>query len=73
MISILKHVKRTKSWSIIIDYLIYPIYHFIWSYIINFNGKLLYFLWSLKNKEFFSLNDNYKLIVDPSSDSQKFK
>ena len=29
----------------------------------------MYFLWSLKNKEF--LNDNDKLIVDPSSDSKK--
>ena len=71
MISILKHIKKTKFWSIVIDYLIYPIYHFIWSYIINFNGKLLYFLWSLKNKEFFSLNNNDKLIVDPSTDSKK--
>ncbi len=63
MITILKNIKRTKFWCLIIDYLIYPFYHFIWSYIINFNAKILFFLWSFKNKEFFSLNKNDKLLV----------
>ena len=31
--------KRTKIWSFIIEYFVYPIYEFIWSYIINFRGK----------------------------------
>ena len=68
MITNLKSIKRTKFWSIIIDYLCYPIYHFIWSYIINFNGKFLYFLWSLKNKDSYSLNRNDKLLVGSTTE-----
>ena len=66
MTKYLKKIKRTKFWSIIIDFLIYPIYHFIWSYIINFKGKLLYFFWSFKKKDYFSLNQNDKLLVGPT-------
>lgn len=65
MINFLKKIKRTKFWYLLIDYLIYPTYHFLWSYLINFHGKFLYFLWLIKNKnkEFFSLNKNDKLLV----------
>ena len=63
MISYLKKIKRTKFWFIVVDYLIYPIYHFIWCYIINFKAKLLFFFWLLKKKDFFSLNKNDKLLV----------
>jgi len=71
MIKVIRDIKRTKFWLIIIEYLIFPIYHFIWSYVINFQGKLLYFLWSLKNKKFFSLGNNDKLIVHPNNESKR--
>ena len=68
MISYLKKIKRTKFWYNIIDYIIYPIYHFIWCYIINLKAKVLYFFWSLKKKSFFPLNNNDKLLVGTTNE-----
>lgn len=66
----LKKFKRTKIWSFIIEYFVYPIYEFIWSYIINFRGKILYFLWSLKKKSYFNLDNNDKLVINSFEDSK---
>ena len=63
MLNFLKKIKRTWFWIICIDYLIYPIYHFLWSYFINFQAKLLYFFWCFKKKDYFSLDNNDKLMV----------
>lgn len=41
-IKILSSFKRTKFWFIFLRYLIVPVYNFIWEYLINFKGKLLY-------------------------------
>jgi hypothetical protein len=41
-IKILISFKETKFWFIFLKYLIAPVYNFIWEYLINFKGKLLY-------------------------------
>ena len=71
MINFLKILKKSLFWNLFIEYLIYPAYHFFWSYIINFKGKILFFLWSLKKKDFFSLNNNDKLIINSNDESKK--
>ena len=66
----LRILKRSFIWLFFIEYIFYPFYHFVWSYIINFNGKVLYFLWMFKKKDFFSLGKNDKLIVEPTNESK---
>ena len=68
MLNLLKEIKRNWFWAICIDYFIYPIHHFIWSFFINFQAKLLYFFWCFKNKEYFSLDNNDKLLVGTNND-----
>ena len=58
-----RNLKRTDVWRLFIEYFIYPTFHFIWSFIINFNAKILYFLWNLKKRDFFNLDNNDKLLV----------
>lgn len=70
LITYLKNFKKTSSWKFIIEYLFFPFYHFLWSYLINFKAKILYFLWILKKKDYFDLSDNDKLII---SDNNYFK
>ena len=70
MLNNLKILKRSSIWLMFIENIFYPLYHFFWSYIINFKGKIFYFLWFLKKKDFFSLNRNDKLIVESTIDSK---
>lgn len=41
-IKILNIFKKTKFWFIVLKYLVAPGYNFIWEYLINLKGKLLY-------------------------------
>ena len=41
-IKLLNRFKSTKFWFLILKYFIAPSYNFIWSYLINYKGKLLY-------------------------------
>lgn len=59
----LVYIKTTKVWFYFILYFIKPIYEILWQYIINFHGKILYFLWFIKKREFFYLGDKSKLIL----------
>lgn len=59
----LVYIKTTKVWFYFILYFIKPIYEILWQYIINFHGKILYFLWFIKKKELFYLGDKGKLIL----------
>lgn len=70
MFNWLKKLKRSYIWLLIIEYIVYPLYHFFWSYIINFKGKILYFLWMFKKKEFFKLNNNDKLVIEATENSK---
>ena len=70
MLNNLKILKKSSIWLMFIEKIFYPLYHFFWSYIINFKGKIFYFLWFFKKKDFFSLNNNDKLIVKSTIDSK---
>ena len=63
MYNFFRSLKRTNVWKLFIEYFVYPIFHFIWSFIINFNAKILYFLWNLKKRDYFNLNNNDKLLI----------
>ena len=63
----LKNFKRTKIWRLIVEYLFYPIFHFLWSFVLNFNAKILYLLWNFRNKEFFEFGNNDKLLVSDNN------
>ena len=59
----LKSIKRTEVWRFIIEYFFFPIFHFFWSFILNFKAKFLYYLWNLKKKEFFKIGINEQLLI----------
>ncbi len=63
MKNMLKKIKKTFFWKIIIENFFYPIIHFFWSYILNFEAKILYFFWSLKKKKYYDLKKNDKKLV----------
>jgi hypothetical protein len=63
MLFFLKKIKRTRFWLACIDFFIYPIYYFVWSFFINFQAKLLFFFWRFKKRDYFSLDNNDKLLV----------
>jgi hypothetical protein len=63
MMIFLKKLKKTRLWCFVVDFIIYPFYHFFWSYFLNFNAKLLYFLWNFKKRDFYALDNNDKKII----------
>ncbi len=69
----LKKIKRTKFWEVIVTNFIYPLYNFFWTYILNFDAKILYWLWFYKkNREYFQLNDNDKIVIKDNIEFQNF-
>lgn len=61
----LKYLKRTLFWKYSLIFIISPFLNFIWKNIINFNGRILYFFWFVKKREFINLeNKNIKLLKD---------
>ncbi len=67
----LRNLKRTNTYRLFIEYFFYPIFHFIWSFVINFNAKVLYFLWNSKRRDYFDLNNNDKLLILNNDDFGK--
>ena len=65
---LLKKFKETKTWRSLLLYFIKPIYEFIWQYLINFQGKLLYFLWFLKKRDYYELGGNNKIIIKDNNE-----
>ena len=59
----LKFLKKTYTWKFFIQNLFYPIYNIIWQYLINFNAKILYFIWFFKKRKFIELNKNDKILI----------
>ena len=51
-IKILNIFKKTKFWFIVLKYLVAPGYNFIWEYLINLKGKLLYKKFKKKKNQF---------------------
>ena len=66
----LKSLKKTYIWKFFIQNLFYPIYNIIWQYLINFNAKILYFIWFFKKREFIKFNRNDKILI---KDNNTFK
>lgn len=64
MYNLLRKFKQTFFWKKIIEYFFYPTIHFFWSYVLNFEAKILYFLWNTKKKKYFDLNFNDKRIIN---------
>ena len=64
MINTLISFKRIKLYKFFLLYLIKPIYDLIWQYIINFQGKILYFLWFIKKKKLIDLENNDKKLIE---------
>ena len=62
MIKLLKKVKSFFIYKLIL-YFFFHIYNFIWSYIINFKAKFLYFLWK-KNKDSYDIGSQPRIVYD---------
>ena len=57
------NIKKLRIYKIVLLYLIKPFYDLIWQYVINFKGKIYYFMWFSKRREFIDLNKNDKLLI----------
>ena len=68
MINILIRIKTLKLYKLFLLYFIKPLYELIWQYVINFQGKILYFLWFSKKKKLIDLNNNDKKIIENNKD-----
>ncbi len=64
----IKLIKKTQLWKFIIQFVFYPIYNLFWQYILNFQAKILYFLWILKKKNYIDLSNNDKILVKDNND-----
>ena len=60
---IFKKFKRSLIWKNILLILIKPVLDFIWKYILNIHGRILYFLWFLKKRNFIEIKNNDKLLI----------
>lgn len=70
MFNFLTTLKKLKIYKLILLYFIKPIYDLLWEYLINFKGKVYYFLWHIKKREFIDLGNNDKRLI---SDNKKLK
>ena len=66
----IKKIKKTNFWKFFIQNIFYPIYHIFWQYILNFQAKILYFLWTSKKRDFINLAKKDSILV---SNNQIFK
>ena len=64
----LKKIKKTLFWKFFIQNIFYPIYYIFWQYILNFEAKILYFLWILKKKDFINLENKNSILVNNNKD-----
>ena len=63
VMNLLKRIKTTTFWKFLILCVIKPIYGFIWNYIINFHGKILYFFWNIKKREYIDLKNSTGILI----------
>jgi len=61
---ILKKFKRTIIWRYILLFFVKPILDLIWKNIFNLHGRILYFLWFKKKREFYKLKNDFLVIKD---------
>tara|TARA_B110000977_G_scaffold200589_1_gene291680 strand:- start:1564 stop:2601 length:1038 start_codon:yes stop_codon:yes gene_type:complete len=55
---IIKEIKKLKFWFYFLRIVAVPTYNFLWRNVINIHGRILYFLWFKKKREFFDLDKN---------------
>lgn len=67
----LQRLKSSKFWYIFLLYLIKPIFNFFWEFIINFEGKIYYYMWFIKKKSYFSLKNSDKIVIQNDQDNVK--
>jgi len=70
MINFLIKIKKLKLYRFFLLYFLKPIYDLFWQYIINLKGKIYYFLWFSKKRNFIDLSNNDKKLV---FDNENFK
>ena len=68
---LLKKIKKTLFWYLIIKFIIKPIYDFLWLNIINIKARALYFLWFSKNQKPEILKHNDKVILEKFEDVEE--
>ena len=58
-------MRESSLYRTFIRLIIYPIFNIFWEYVINFQAKLLYFYWKLKNKhkDTFVLGNNDAILI----------
>ena len=60
-----RKIKKTIFWKFCIQNIFYPFYNIFWQYILNFQAKILFFLWTSKKRNFINLaNKNSILVTD---------
>ena len=59
----MKKIKRTKAWKLFLLFLVVPIYTFLWKNLLNFHGRILYFFWNKKKRDYFDLKKDNKLFL----------
>ena len=64
MVYLLKKFKETNIWKYIVLIIVKPMYEFFWQYVINFKGKIFYFMWNFKKHEYYDLKGNNKVVLE---------
>lgn len=60
---IFRKFKRSIIWKNILLILIKPVLDFIWKYVLNIHGRILYLLWFFKKRNFIEIKNNDKLLI----------
>ena len=61
----LSNIKKYIIWKYFLLFLIKPVYQFLWEYIINIEGKILYFKWFYSKKEkYFNFKNKDQLLIN---------
>ena len=63
MLNAILKFKQSTFYVSFVTYFIYPITLIFWEYIINFHGKILYYFWFLKKRDYFYIKNNNKLLI----------
>ena len=56
-----KNIKKNILWYYFLKLILYPVYHFFWTYVLNFKGKILCLLWFLKKREYFTIDKKHSV------------
>lgn len=56
-------IKETKFWFLFLKFFFVPLYDFFWQFIINFQGKIYYYLYNFKKKNSYNLENNDTLLI----------